>query len=84
MKVNKIEMVDITINTIHFTTAIAQAIVQVSSERYHYGDKNKTVAQGGLFCMSKSLLVYGGKKTADLLSGLPSLPIEYTDISLCY
>ena len=74
-------MVDITHKKATLRTAIAQAIVQVSSEDTIKAIKNNTVPKGDVFAMSKAAGLLGVKKTADLLPDCHPLPIEYTDIS---
>ncbi|MCM4153735.1 cyclic pyranopterin monophosphate synthase MoaC [Arenibacter sp. N53] len=74
-------MVDITHKKSTLRTAIAQAVVQVSSEDTIAAIKNKTVPKGDVFAMSKAAGLLGVKKTADLLPDCHPLPIEYTDIS---
>ena len=74
-------MVDITHKKATLRTAIAQAIVQVSSEDTIEAIKNNTVPKGDVFAMSKAAGLLGVKKTADLLPDCHPLPIEYTDIS---
>ncbi|RAJ11613.1 cyclic pyranopterin monophosphate synthase MoaC [Arenibacter echinorum] len=74
-------MVDITHKKATLRTAIAQAIVQVSSEDTILAIKNNTVPKGDVFAMSKAAGLLGVKKTADLLPDCHPLPIEYTDIS---
>ena len=74
-------MVDITHKKSTLRTAIAQAIVQVSSEDTISAINNKTVPKGDVFAMSKAAGLLGVKKTADLLPDCHPLPIEYTDIS---
>lgn len=74
-------MVDITHKKATLRTAIAQAIVQVSSEDTITAIKNNTVPKGDVFAMSKAAGLLGVKKTADLLPDCHPLPIEYTDIS---
>ncbi|MEQ9581916.1 MAG: cyclic pyranopterin monophosphate synthase MoaC, partial [Arenibacter sp.] len=73
-------MVDITHKKATLRTAIAQAIVQVSSEDTILAIKNNTVPKGDVFAMSKAAGLLGVKKTADLLPDCHPLPIEYTDI----
>ena len=74
-------MVDITHKKPTLRTAIAQAIVQVSSEDTIEAIKNNTVPKGDVFAMSKAAGLLGVKKTADLLPDCHPLPIEYTNIS---
>jgi cyclic pyranopterin phosphate synthase len=74
-------MVDITHKKNTLRTAVAQAIVEVSSEETIRAIQNKTVPKGDVFAMSKAAGLLGVKKTADLLPDCHPLPIEYTDIS---
>lgn len=74
-------MVDITQKKATLRTAIAQAIVQVSSKDTIEAIKNNTVPKGDVFAMSKAAGLLGVKKTADLLPDCHPLPIEFTDIS---
>jgi cyclic pyranopterin phosphate synthase len=62
-------------------TAIAQAIVQVSTEDTIRAIENNTVPKGDVFAMSKAAGLLGVKKTADLLPDCHPLPIEFTDIT---
>ncbi len=74
-------MVDITHKKATLRTAVAQAIVQVSTEDTIMAIKNNTVPKGDVFAMSKAAGLLGVKKTADLLPDCHPLPVEYTDIS---
>ena len=74
-------MVDITHKKVTLRTAIAQAIVKVSTEDTITAIKNNTVPKGDVFAMSKAAGLLGVKKTADLLPDCHPLPIEYTGIS---
>jgi cyclic pyranopterin phosphate synthase len=74
-------MVDITHKNATLRTAIAQAIVQVSTEDTIRAIKNNTVPKGDVFAMSKAAGLLGVKKTADLLPDCHPLPIEFTDIA---
>jgi cyclic pyranopterin phosphate synthase len=74
-------MVDITHKKNTLRTAIAQAIVEVSSPETIAAIQNNTVPKGDVFAMSKAAGLLGVKKTADLLPDCHPLPIEYTDIS---
>jgi len=74
-------MVDITHKKNTLRTAMAQAIVEVSSEETIRAIQKKTVPKGDVFAMSKAAGLLGVKKTADLLPDCHPLPIEYTDIS---
>lgn len=73
-------MVDITHKAITLRTAIAQAVVKVSSQATIDAINNKTVPKGDVFAMSKAAGLLGVKKTPELLPDCHPLPIEYTDI----
>ncbi|WP_424281185.1 cyclic pyranopterin monophosphate synthase MoaC [Eudoraea sp.] len=73
-------MVDITHKKSTLRTAIAQAIVHVSSKDTIEAILNKKVPKGDVFAMSKAAGLLGVKKTSDLLPDCHPLPIEYTDI----
>ncbi len=74
-------MVDITHKKNTLRTAVAQAIVEVSSVETIEAIKALKVPKGDVFAMSKAAGLLGVKKTADLLPDCHPLPIEYTDIS---
>ncbi|MDO6852185.1 cyclic pyranopterin monophosphate synthase MoaC [Cellulophaga lytica] len=74
-------MVDITHKAITLRTAVAQAVVKVSSQATIDAINTKTVPKGDVFAMSKAAGLLGVKKTPDLLPDCHPLPIEYTDIS---
>ncbi|MGB5378626.1 cyclic pyranopterin monophosphate synthase MoaC [Muriicola sp.] len=74
-------MVDITHKSNTLRTAVAQAIVKVSSEETIRAIQNKMVPKGDVFAMSKAAGLLGVKKTSDLLPDCHPLPIEFTDIS---
>ena len=74
-------MVDITHKKNTLRTAVAQAIVEVSSQETITAIQNNTVPKGDVFAMSKAAGLLGVKKTADLLPDCHPLPIEYTAIS---
>lgn len=74
-------MVDITHKKATLRTAIAQAVVQVSSEDTIRAIKSNTVPKGDVFAMSKAAGLLGVKKTADLLPDCHPVPIEFTDIT---
>ncbi|MEZ2413942.1 cyclic pyranopterin monophosphate synthase MoaC [Muriicola sp. E247] len=73
-------MVDITHKENTLRTAIAEAIVEVSSPETIQAIREKRVPKGDVFAMSKAAGLLGVKKTADLLPDCHPLPIEYTDI----
>ncbi len=74
-------MVDITHKKETLRTAIAQAVVQLSSEDTIKAIKNNAVPKGDVFAMSKAAGLLGVKKTPDLLPDCHPLPIEFTDIT---
>lgn len=74
-------MVDITKKSVTLRTAVAQAIVRVSSEETIRAIKQNKVPKGDVFAMSKAAGLLGVKKTPDLLPDCHPLPIEYTDIT---
>ncbi|EWH12524.1 molybdenum cofactor biosynthesis protein C [Cellulophaga geojensis KL-A] len=74
-------MVDITHKAITLRTAVAQAVVKVSSQATIDAINTKTVPKGDVFAMSKAAGLLGVKKTPELLPDCHPLPIEYTDIS---
>lgn len=74
-------MVDITAKKATLRTAIAQAIVKVSTQETIDAILNDTVPKGNVFAMSKAAGLLGVKKTPDLLPDCHPLPIEFTDIT---
>jgi cyclic pyranopterin phosphate synthase len=74
-------MVDITHKSVTLRTAVAQAIVKVSSDTTINAIRNNTVPKGDVFAMSKAAGLLGVKKTPDLLPDCHPLPIEYTDVT---
>ncbi|MCL5245471.1 cyclic pyranopterin monophosphate synthase MoaC [Cellulophaga sp. 20_2_10] len=81
MESKQITMVDITQKAITLRTAIAQAVVKVSTQATIDAINNKTVPKGDVFAMSKAAGLLGVKKTPDLLPDCHPIPIEYTDIT---
>jgi len=73
-------MVDITHKENTLRTAVAEAVVEVSSPETIQAIREKRVPKGDVFAMSKAAGLLGVKKTADLLPDCHPLPIEYTDI----
>ena len=73
-------MVDITHKDHTHRTAVAQAIVEVSSQDTITTIEEDRVPKGNVFAMSKAAGLLGVKKTPDLLPDCHPLPIEYTDI----
>lgn len=73
-------MVDITQKQNTHRTAIAQAMVKVSSADTIKAIEQKTVPKGDVFAMSKAAGFLGLKKTPELLPDCHPLPIEYAGI----
>ena len=73
-------MVDITHKSSTLRTAIAQAIVKVSSEDTIKAIREHKVPKGDVFEMSRAAGLLGVKNTALLLPDCHPLPIEYTGI----
>ncbi len=74
-------MVDITEKKVSLRTAVAQAIVRVSSPDTILAIENKSVPKGDVFAVSRAAGMLGVKKTAELLPDCHPIPIEYTDIT---
>ncbi|WP_422858527.1 cyclic pyranopterin monophosphate synthase MoaC [Flagellimonas sp. S174] len=73
-------MVDITEKKSTHRTAIAQAIVKVSSQNTINAIKSGSVPKGDVFSMSRAAGFLGVKKTADLLPDCHPLPVEFCSI----
>lgn len=73
-------MVDITHKDHTLRTAIAQAIVEVSTEETIKAIEEERVPKGNVFAMSKAAGLLGVKKTPDLLPDCHPLPIEFAGI----
>lgn len=73
-------MVDITHKQPTLRTAVAQAIVEVSTRDTITAIQEDRVPKGNVFAMSKAAGLLGVKKTPALLPDCHPLPIEYTDI----
>ena len=73
-------MVDITHKSSTLRTAIAQAIVKVSSADTIEAIKERKVPKGDVFEMSRAAGLLGVKNTALMLPDCHPLPIEYTHI----
>jgi cyclic pyranopterin phosphate synthase len=74
-------MVDITHKSNTLREAIAQAIVQVSSQDTIDAIVNKTVPKGDVFEMAKTAGLFAVKRTSDMLPDCHPLPVEYTGVS---
>jgi molybdenum cofactor biosynthesis protein MoaC len=73
-------MVDILSKINTQRSAIAQAIVNVSSKETIDAIVNKKVPKGDVFEMSKTAGLFAVKKTTDVIPDCHPLPIEYTTI----
>ena len=73
-------MVDITQKSSTLRTAVAQAIVKVSSAETIRAIQENKVPKGDVFEISRAAGLLGVKKTALLLPDCHPLPIEYTYI----
>ena len=73
-------MVDITHKSSTLRTAVAQAIVKVSSQGTIDAIKENKVPKGDVFEMSRAAGLLGVKNTALLLPDCHPLPIEHTRI----
>ncbi len=73
-------MVDITQKENTHRTAVAQALVKVSSLDTILAIESKTVPKGDVFAMSKAAGFLGLKKTPELLPDCHPLPIEFAGI----
>ncbi|WP_136468704.1 cyclic pyranopterin monophosphate synthase MoaC [Flagellimonas onchidii] len=73
-------MVDITQKQSTHRTAIAQAVVKVSSQKTIEAIESNNVPKGDVFAMSKAAGFLGVKKTADLLPDCHPLPVEFCGI----
>ena len=71
-------MVDITHKSSTLRTAVAQAIVKVSSSETIRAIQENQVPKGDVFEISRAAGLLGVKKTALLLPDCHPLPIEYT------
>lgn len=74
-------MVDITSKSSTLRTAVAQAIVKVSSIKTIEAIINKTVPKGDVFEMSKAAGLLGIKQTPYLLPDCHPIPIEFTGVT---
>lgn len=74
------KMVDITLKSNTLRTAIAQAILHVSSEKTIEAIREGKVPKGDVFAMSKAAGLLGVKNTALVLPDCHPLPIEFTGI----
>ncbi len=70
-------MVDITQKQSTHRTAVAQAVVKVSSAETIRAIEENIVPKGDVFSMSRAAGFLGVKKTADLLPDCHPLPVEH-------
>ena len=80
MEGKHLKMVDITHKSSSLRTAVATAMVTVSTEETIKAIEEKRVPKGDVFSMSKAAGLLAVKKTALLLPDCHPLPVEYTDI----
>ncbi|HEY3387123.1 MAG TPA: bifunctional molybdenum cofactor biosynthesis protein MoaC/MoaB [Saprospiraceae bacterium] len=73
-------MVDITNKIITHRSAIAEAIVKVSSQATIDAILNKTVPKGDVFEASRVAGLFGIKRTSDMIPDCHPLPVEYAAI----
>ena len=74
-------MVEITHKNTTLRTAVAQAIVQVSSQETIDAIQNDLVPKGNVFEMAKTAGLFAVKKTSDIIPDCHPLPIEYTGVT---
>jgi len=74
-------MVDITHKNTTLRTAIAQAVVKVSSEETIDAIVNNKVPKGNVLEMAKTAGLFAVKKTSDMIPDCHPLPVEYTHVS---
>lgn len=77
----KKSMVEITHKNTTLRTAIAQAIVQVSSQETIDAIQNDLVPKGNVFEMAKTAGLFAVKKTSDIIPDCHPLPVEYTGVA---
>ncbi len=73
-------MIDITNKIKTHRSAIAQAVVSVSSDETISAVQNKTVPKGDVFEASRVAGLFGIKRTSDLIPDCHPLPIEFASI----
>ncbi|MFD2036733.1 bifunctional molybdenum cofactor biosynthesis protein MoaC/MoaB [Belliella marina] len=74
-------MVNITAKSSSLRIAIAQAIVEVSTQDTINAVLEKKVPKGDVFEMAKVAGLFAAKRTADMIPDCHPLPIEYTGIT---
>lgn len=73
-------MIDITHKSNTHRTAIAMAVVKVSSQQTIEAVVNKTVPKGDVFEMAKTAGLFAVKRTSDMIPDCHPLPIEFTAV----
>jgi len=73
-------MIDITHKIITHRSAVAEAIVKVSSQATIDAILNKTVPKGDVFEASRVAGLFGIKRTSDMIPDCHPLPVEYAAI----
>jgi cyclic pyranopterin monophosphate synthase len=73
-------MVNISDKSNTHRTAVAQAIVRVSSQKTIDAIKNKQVPKGNVFEMAKTAGLFAAKRTSDMIPDCHPLPIEFASI----
>ncbi len=73
-------MINITHKSTTHRTAVAQAVVKVSSEQTIKAILEKRVPKGDIFTMSKAAGLFAAKRTSDMIPDCHPLPIEFTSI----
>lgn len=74
-------MVNITHKNTTLRTAIAQAVVKVSSEATIQAIVNNEIPKGNVFEMAKTAGLFAVKKTSDMIPDCHPLPVEFTQVS---
>ncbi len=74
-------MINITHKSNTHRTAIAQAIVKVSSEETIKAVIEKRVPKGDVFEMSKTAGLFAAKRTSDMIPDCHPLPVEYASVT---
>ena len=73
-------MVDITHKNNTLRTAVAQAIVKVSSPKTIEAIITKQIPKGDVFEMAKTAGLFAAKRTSDMIPDCHPLPIEFTSV----
>lgn len=73
-------MIDITHKEKTHRTAIAQAVVTVSSEATIQAIENKTVPKGDVIEASRVAGLFAVKKTSEMIPDCHPLPVEFTEV----